>query len=442
MKAKNNYPGLFAAFISLSLVLIACNKKPDQVGLGIQPTNAELSVIFDNSSGLLAHSILEDSVRTDANVIQTGLIGSMADPVFGKTKAELYSQFRLSENGQDFGTNAIFDSLVLSLHYTDYYGDTASSQTIRIFEIDQDMNPDTAYYSNEVLSYDGDEVGSLTFVPGERDSVKVGDVMLPAQLRIHLDEEFGLKILNADATVYDDNTSWLEFMKGLHIAVEDVPAQGGIAMFDMFSANTALTIYYKSSDEQDTLSFTFLSNSACARFGNYDHNEYQDASPIFRSQVLEGDTSLGAELFYLQGMGGVKAQLRLPDIMEFFADGPVAINEAKLILNVFNQNEELTPAPKLALILLDEDGNTLLLPDAQEPSLYYGGELNDDGIQYFFRISRHVQKILTGESPNYPMILSVSGASFRPHRTIFHGSDPILNADMRMTLNVTYTKVN
>lgn len=336
MKATNNYPGLIAAIISLSLVFTACNKKPDQVGLGIQPTNAELSVIFDNSSGLLAHSIPEDSVRTDANVIQTGMIGSLADPVFGKTKAELYSQFRLSENGQSFGTDPIFDSVILSLHYTGYYGDTSSSQTVRVYELGEDMNPDTAYYSNQMLSYNEDEIGLLTFIPGERDSVTVGEVKLPAQLRIPLSEEFGQKILYADATVYDDNDSWLEFMKGLHIAVDDVAAQGGIAMFDMFSANTALTIYYKTSDEQDTLSFTFLSNSSCARFANYDHNSYQDASPIFRSQVLDGDTSLGAELFYLQGMGGVKAQIRLPDIMEFFADGRVAINEARLVLNVYS----------------------------------------------------------------------------------------------------------
>ena len=442
MKARKNYPGFITALVSIALILSACNKKPDQVGLGLQPTSAELSVIFDNSTGLLAHSMVEDSVRTDANVIQTGMVGSMMDPVFGKTMAELYSQFRLSENGHDFGTDPVFDSLVLSLHYSGYYGDTLSSQTVRIYELDQDLDADSAYYSNQSVSDYGVELGSKTFIPGERDSVTVGDVKLPAQLRIPLSEEFAQKILDGSEVDFDDNEKWLLYMKGLRITVDEVAADGGIMNFDMFSANTALTIYYKSSDLEDTLSFTFLSNSACARFAKYDHNEYQDASPAFKMQVLDGDTSLGAEIFYLQGMGGVKAQLRLPDIMEFFDDGPVAINEAKLIFNIMDDGEDLDPAPKLALIMLDDEGNSVLIPDAQEPSLYYGGDINEEGTQYFFRISRHVQKILTGESPNYPLILSASGASFRAHRSILHGPDSLLNADMKMTLNVTYTQVN
>ena len=85
-------PGLLAALISISLLLYACNKKPEQVGLGLQPVSAELSVIFDDNSGLLVHSILEDSVRTDGNVVQTGMAGSMMDPVFGHTNASIYTQ--------------------------------------------------------------------------------------------------------------------------------------------------------------------------------------------------------------------------------------------------------------------------------------------------------------------------------------------------------------
>ena len=111
MKAIKNYPGLITAFIVIPLLIIGCNKKPDQVGLGLQPTSAELSVIFDNTTGLLSHSVREDSVRTDQNVIQSGLLGSMMDPVFGLTTGEIFSQFRLEENGHDFGTDPILDSL-------------------------------------------------------------------------------------------------------------------------------------------------------------------------------------------------------------------------------------------------------------------------------------------------------------------------------------------
>jgi len=430
-----------SALVLISLIT-ACNKKPDQVGLGIQPASSELSVVFDNSSGLLSHSILEDSVRTDANVIKTGMLGSMLDPVFGMTTAEIFSQFRLSENGHNFGTDAILDSLVLSLAYSSFYGDTMTSQTVRIFEIDEDMIADSAYYSTNTISDYGVELAAFTFIPTPSDTIYIDSLPQKPQLRIQLSSEFGQKLIDADPNVYDDNEKWLEFMKGLRITTEPVGSDGGMMLFDMLDSKTALTIYYRTGDPQDTISFAFLSNTNCARFTAFDHNEYLDASADFRAQVIDGDTAAGNELFYLQGMGGVKAQIRLPDIQEFFADGPVAINEAKLIFNVYDDGADLEGPPQLGLAMIDEEGDYVPLPDANEVSSYYGGYLNDAKDQYYFRISRHVQQVLSGDTPNYPLALLVQGASFRANRLILHGSDTLLNGDNKMILEVTYTKVN
>ena len=107
-----------------------------------------------------------------------------------------------------------------------------------------------------------------------------------------------------------------------------------------------------------------------------------------------------------------------------------------------DDGSELVGPPQLGLAKIDEEGNYLTLPDALEISAYYGGYLNDSKTQYYFRISRHVQQVLTGESPNYPLALLISGASFRANRVIFHGPDANLNGDLRMILNITYTKVN
>lgn len=442
MKAIKNYPGLFTALISISLLITACNKKPDQVGLGLQPTTSELSVIFDNSNGLLSHSVREDSVRTDVNVIQTGMLGSMMDPVFGRTTSEIYSQFRLEENAHDFGSGPILDSLVLSLQYSGFYGDSMSSQTVRVYELNQDMVADTTYYSNQTLTYDEIEIGALTFVPLPGDSVNVGGKMSSPQLRIKLSDEFAQGIMDTAGAVFENNEAWLDFMKGLRISSDHTAADGGIMQFDMFATNTVLTLYYRTGDPQDTISFSFLSNSNCARFSSYDHNEYINASADLQAQVINGDTSSGNTAFYLQSMGGIKAQIRLPDIHSYFDDGPVAINEAKLIFNVYDDGADLVGPPQLGLAKIDEEGNYIPLPDASEVSSYYGGYLNEAKTQYFFRISRHVQQVLTGDSPNYPLALLITGASFRPNRVILYGSDSIANGDLKMVLNVKYTKVN
>ncbi len=438
------YPGRLGAFLAIPFFFIACNKKPDQVGLGLQPAAVELSVVFDNSSGLLAHSILEDSVRTDVNVVKTGMLGSMLDPVFGKTTAEIYSQFRLSANGHDYGdTLVVLDSLVLSLSYSGFYGDTLSNQTIKIYQLTEDMNPDTSYFSNQSIAADENEIiGSKTFTPMPSDSVNVGGGMKGPQLRIRLTDEFAQKFIDADPNVYDENGAWLEFMKGFKITSEPAISDGGIMQFDMLANNSILTIYYRSGYPHDTLSFTFLSNSNCARFTAFDHNEYLDASPEFKSQVINADTSMGTELFYLQSMGGVKAQLRLPDIKAYFDDGPVAINEAKLIFKIYNDGTDLEAPPQLGLAMIDEEGDYIPLPDANEAAGYYGGYLNDAKTEYYFRISRHVQRVLTGQSPNYPLALLITGSSFRSNRLILNGTNPVMDPDMKMVLNVIYTKVN
>ncbi|HSG68002.1 MAG TPA: DUF4270 family protein, partial [Bacteroidales bacterium] len=285
------------------------------------------------------------------------------------------------------------------------------------------------------------EIGSLTFTPNLVDSVNVGGIMQLPQLRIRLTDEFALQIINADANVFDDNESWLAFMKGIYITADNAAAGGGIMLFDMFSTLTNLTIFYRTGDPQDTLSFSFLSNSNCARFTSFDHNSYSEASAGLQAQILNDDTAGGQQQIYLQGMGGVKAQIRLPDIESFFENGPVSINEAKLIFNIYDDGAELDAPPQLALAIIDEDGKYLPLPDANEVSSYFGGYLNEGKTQYFFRISRHVQQVLTGASPNYPLALLVSGASFRPQRTILYGPHQ-QNAELRMRLAVKYTKVN
>lgn len=442
MKTNKFYPGRLSVVILIIILFSSCTKTPDQVGLSLQPVSAELSVVFDNSSGLLVHSVREDSVRTDVNVIKTGMLGSLLDPEFGKTTAEIFSQFRLSENGHDFGTDPVVDSMVLSLSYSGFYGDSMATQTVKIFEIDQDMVDDTTYYSNQTISDNGVEIGNLTFVPALNDSVNVGGEMEAPQLRITLLDDFAQRIISADEAVFVDNTAWLEYMKGFRITSEPTVGEGGIMQFDMFVANTVLTIYYRSGTPEDTLSFTFLSNSSCARFSHYEHYDYAEASSELKAQILDGDTTGGAEMFYLQSMGGVKAQIRLPDIQSFFADGPVAINEAKLVMNVYNDGNDLGPPPQLALAMIDEDGEYITIPDFTEASSYYGGYLNEDETQYFFRISRFVQQVLTGQSPNYPLALLISGASFRTNRVILFGPEATSDPEMKMHLEVTYTKVN
>src|SRR5690606_28680310 len=54
--------------------------------------------------------------------VSYGTLGSMDDPIFGKTVCGFYAQCRLSSDGYSFGDGAVLDSCVLSLVYETKYG--------------------------------------------------------------------------------------------------------------------------------------------------------------------------------------------------------------------------------------------------------------------------------------------------------------------------------
>ena len=65
----------------------------------------------------------------------TSFIGAINDSYFGRTKASLYTEFRMPSSDVVFGELAVADSLVLSLDIEDYYGDTLSQLHFRVMEM-------------------------------------------------------------------------------------------------------------------------------------------------------------------------------------------------------------------------------------------------------------------------------------------------------------------
>ncbi len=189
--------------------LFAC-KEPDIVGIEVQPAGDQLNVEHCDTISLFAYSVLEDSIRTDETTYN--LLGSSFDPVFGKCAASFYAQLRLSVNNVNFGTNPVLDSIVLSLPYATIYGDTNAQQTVKVYEIAEDIYKDSIYYSNRDFLTTGVPIASMTFTPNIRDSVTVGNDKLPPQLRIHLNAAVGQKFLDASgSTSLSDNNNFLNF---------------------------------------------------------------------------------------------------------------------------------------------------------------------------------------------------------------------------------------
>ena len=429
--------------ILLTLITIipfnACKKEADQVGIGLRPEEDIVTVLFNDTTSIEAYTILEDSIKTDET--QINLIGSYVDPVFGTTTSTLYTQIRLSENGYDFGDNPVLDSVVLAMQYYTYYGDTNTSIQLRAYQLTESLYPDSVYYSDQTMEYDPAELANHTFYPRPTTPVAVGEDTVLAQLRVRLSDDFGNMILNAPSSAMLDNENWLEYFKGFALQPEKATSGGSILSFDLMSLNSNVIVYY-SNDEQDSLQFVFVINDNCARFMNYEHYDYQDASPEFKSQVLDENTELGNEQLYLQAMAGVKVMVKFPYIKNLVSSGKVAINEAKFVINDIDPAEELYPSPnRLIVVGVDEEGDNFILPDQFQ--FYYGGYYDTTNRQVVFRITQYIQSLLRDDTEDHGLHLIVASASLVANRQMINGPIPLPPApySKRLKLNITYTPV-
>jgi len=443
IKIKNwNY--LFILTILFAVLTSGCKKDFEKIGLGLQPEQDNLKVQFCDTTTVIAYSVLVDSVNTSG--LTSNLLGSIMDPVFGLSTASIYTQFKLTTAAPDFGENPVLDSLILCLSTDEAYGDTTTQQTIRIFELDESMSFDTAYYSNYEIPNTGVELANHTYFPEPNTSVIVGEDTLDPHINIKMSDfstELGEKILNADSTNLSSNTDFVEFFKGFYITVDDVTEGGAIVFYKLTSAVTRMKLYYQN-DENDSLSYELLVSTYSARFNHYEHNSYLDASPEFQEQVINGDTSLGESLLYLQPMSGVKTKIIFPYLQNWLDSGSIFINQARLWLKPAETETEYDLPTTLALIKINEEGEGEFIIDQYEGESYFGGNYDSTYSGYNFRISRHIQKQLSDNAEKNELNLLVSGGSTKVNRLLISGtepSEPIPYSD-RLKLELIYTRIN
>jgi hypothetical protein len=432
-----NYCNFFFTIVLFLSTLSSC-KKNEEVGIEVQPQEDLLVVGYDGGSGIVAYSLREDSVRTDETLLN--LMGSYFDPVLGVNTAGFYVQFRLPNNNVDFGTNPGVDSIALTLAYGGYYGDISTRQTVHVYEILEDYYKDSIYYSTKRLNCSASDLANTTFVPKPSDSVVIGGLYSAPHLRIKLDNSIGQKFIAASASAsLTDNSSFLQFFKGLYVVAEPIHVSGAMLYFSLLNAQSKLTLYYHN-DAHDSLNYTFIINENSARVTTFDHLQYSGADINFQHQIA-GDTSLGTGRLYLQSMGGIKTFLRFPEIRKLIDSGNVAVNKAELIItpDLTVQGSLSLPA-QLTLVKIDNDGTLGFLPDEYYGASYFGGAYSSITGEYRFNIAAYVQKLLKdGTYAGKGLYLAISGASVKGDRMIFNGPG---KESGNLRLEITYTHLN
>lgn len=437
-------------FLSASFFIFfgGCRKDGELDPDFIQRTS---SSFFTDSVLIKANTVIGDSILADQ--IATGLVGTYQDSSFGSTVASLYIQPLLESNAltlADPGEQLLLDSIVLSLKYESFFGDTSVMQTISVLELDEVLSSETNYYSDTNIVVKPEVLATKEFFPKPTTSViihqpnstgGIDTVSLEPQLRVRLSDSLGDRILaKSGKQELESNTDFINYFKGIkiipHISGPLNNNEKAILYFALTSSETQMVIHYKLIDNQgDTtpMVLNFPINSSSVRFSTFENNFSLGA---VQANLIDGKDD--SSFSYVQAMAGVETVLRFPNIIERFEEEKIVVNKAELVLPVASGSyAKFGVATTLILASRDQDRILQFTPDFFESGGFLGGEYDADEGVYTFNIARYIQGVLNGtESPTGLTIL-VTGSAVKAERAVLLAPG---NTSRKIKLNLFYSK--
>lgn len=401
-------------------VFASCTKSPEDIGIDFLSDDNFMNLQFTDTVEVQCYSALVDSIGTTEVM---PLLGSIIDPVFGLTTAGFYTQLHISSNTPALDS-AVVDSVVLLMEISGFYGDTMTTQTFNVYELADSLKSyeTHSYYSTSTVADKGVDLAQAFQTsprPKTKDTTGVAILRIPLSVDAH---EI-VKRLSANSS----NDDLRRKLYGLCITAGNLTMGGCILGIDLTdNSSTVMRVYYRDKEDlSKQLSYDFYVTSDDTYFNAFTH-DYTLGSSSFKQQVLEGDTSLGRQEIFVQPMAGVRTMIKMPNIDKWKVEEKehILINEARLIMTGVATDTAVFKSPaSLALVMIDDDGTLITLPDVSEGSSYYGGTYNSATNTVMFRISEYMQNIVAGKKKNNGIWMSVSGASYVPNRWIMGGSN-------------------
>lgn len=389
-------------------------------------------------------------LRSENNVL--GFISD--DPLFGKTEANLFLQFKPGFYPYYFGnagdTTQALDSVVLCLSYNGSWGDTTQPQTLTVYRITDNEFGDSSSILRDI-SYQpalGASIGSRTINLNRigKDTIKIGKSGEPVlnQIRIKLDQAYANELWSKDSTRVGPNNAFLrdslyrKFNRGF--AIKSGGSANALMYISLLDAKTRLEVHFKKKTKDtgklDTVytSFTIATADGASMIpsstANYIKRDYTG------SEVANPDPTA----IYLQTGPGTFANLRFPGL-NAFKDTNRIIHRAQISIEQIPEDDRLdsifsvppymyldlvdTPsgANRWKPIYYDLNPNIRYNPDDKTgfgyfPNSgeidygYFGGyarkktnALGDQVYYYDINVTRYLQQMVTDKTPNYTMRL-------------------------------------
>ncbi len=496
-----------ALIISFLFVFSICNSgctKVDTTGLGSDLIPAVDNVhTFDTllEVNTTQAMLFDDSTRVTRT--QNHVLGSINnDPLFGKTKADLFLEFKPPSFPYFFGSagdtlnwvDAGVDSVVLCLSYKGLYGDSTKSQTFEVYQMDNATTnfKDSAYKldfqpnvsSTKLLgstTVDPRSLRGYTFLANGKDSVQ-------NQVRIKItDPGFKATLYNRDSTIantsnnaFRSDSIFKTFYKGFE--VRSTSSSGNSLFYiSLTDATTRLEVHYRKRNKGkvDTTYSSFQFNTA----GTASYSVGSHATNLKRDRTSsEYPNSPNSDFLYIQSTPGTYANLTIPSLGTFPNS---IIHRAELIVEqvptLDQELDKILISPTyLYLDLVSPSTGTGFKPiyydlspfSSYDPDnsaagyflpvngiefAYFGGyartkqdHLGKTISYYNFNLSRYVQNTITKRTTNYdlrlyaPFNMDYYGLAYPFNNSLAYGRVKIgsgTNPDYKLRMRIIYSKI-
>lgn len=414
---KINYLKLALVF-GIILSFGSCDDDFLETGSGLINT-IELPPLYETDN-IVAYSKEVDRVQSNFLTKQT--LADYQDPVFGNIKGSLLTQLLLSSTGNDFGTDPVLDSVVLTLPYysrlveTDQYVlDSVQGEGeffIKVFRSnhllrsidpgpDGEFNQDQVYYSDQLSTFQPNietlplaEEGPFRFEDFtesleliQRSGAEVIDTLsVSPRIRIKLPAATFQELIfdKIGQPELASNSNFVNFFRGIHIVLESAGGEGALAAFNVFQEDANVTLHYNTQrprpvteenpeEELETVYNRFrLSLGEVLEDGTITGIRVNLFEQDFLIDASTPNTEEGDENLYLKGGQGYYSVIELftgpdsdgdgvSDELQDLRDRNILVNEANL---EFFVNEEVasTSANRVnRIILFNVEDNTVLI---------------------------------------------------------------------------------
>ena len=368
LKQKHFY--LFVYFAAFA----ACTKI-DTTTLGsglIPPIDGILTK--DTTLDIIAKNTNFDTVAV--GIADDHIIGYINDPVFGKTQASVAAQFMPPYFKYQFpvGKDSLhIDSVVLSLGYRGFYGDSTRPVSLRVFRIEgeQIFRADSIYKNYQTIEK-GLELTEYKVPKTFFIRQAPFDSSYFNNIRIRLDSSYGTELLkNYDTTTaYANDSLFSAYIKGL--VIESELNGNTLIRTNLLDTGTKLILYYRydrkdSVGKKDTTYATFNVNSFVSAHSN---TILRDRTGSEMAQYLPANSNSEDDKIFLQSGPGSYATLKIKGLEGL---PNMIVHRAEIIMDQIpdytSNSDDLFSVPNLFLSGIN-DSNRFAIPPSDPFEAY------------------------------------------------------------------------